>query len=239
MHEAKYNRLTLREAGVTTILESLNPSEHQTTSMLNFHEYGWDLPTDFTPEYLTGDTVNPFLMENIGIEDEYQPADSRIHLTKILDRWEEFIDQDGIDNLDKPVNTVYNFFPSATHHFCDLSEGKSKTESFMNERGGLIDLPAPSPTPVAGVKWKKDEWKRGHNCWIRVHHKPRKAMFVPTGTKDGPPVKVLSGERSTKVDYCNGSKSEIVNDDWLSKHNRCLDSLWTGCLLYTSPSPRD
>ena len=57
-------------------------------------------------------------------------------------------------------------------------------------------------------------------------------MFVPTGTKDGPPVKVLSGERSTKVDYCNGSKSEIVNDDWLSKHNRCLDSLWTGCTVF-------
>ena len=61
-------------------------------------------------------------------------------------------------------------------------------------------------TPTAGEaersspsKWLRDEWQQGPGCWIRVHNKPRKARFIPTGTKDGPDIRLLTSARSTKM----------------------------------------
>ena len=59
-------------------------------------------------------------------------------------------------------------------------------------------------------------------------------MFIPTGTKNGPIISELSGTRSTKVDYCDGTASEVVMDDWLSvqTQQRCLKKKWTGCTIF-------
>ena len=46
VHEAKHKKLIFREAGVIADLEELDPSEHQTLSMMDFDEEGWALPED-------------------------------------------------------------------------------------------------------------------------------------------------------------------------------------------------
>ena len=40
VHESKYKKLIFREAGVIADLEELDPSEHQTLSMMDFDEEG-------------------------------------------------------------------------------------------------------------------------------------------------------------------------------------------------------
>ena len=39
---------------------------------------------------------------------------------------------------------------------------------------------------VAKHKFPSDRWERQPGCWIRVHNRPRRSMFIFTGTKDGP-----------------------------------------------------
>ena len=64
------------------------------------------------------------------------------------------------------------------------------------------------------ASWARDYWEKGPKCWIRHHCRPRTAMFMPSGTKDGPPIQELSGIRSTKADYVSG-KGAVINDCWL------------------------
>ena len=67
-----------------------------------------------------------------------------------------------------------------------------------------------------------------------MHTKPRRAMFIPTGTLDGPDISTLTGARVTRISYLDGSKDEFKSDDWLNPHTQthCLPKKWTGCTVF-------
>ena len=74
---------------------------------------------------------------------------------------------------------------------------------------------------------------------MRVHHKPRRALFSPTGTKDGPCIEELCGKRSTRINFCDSSKSEVIHDMWISEDpHRCMTKRWTGITVFLL-SPAD
>ena len=50
-------------------------------------------------------------------------------------------------------------------------------------------------------QFPKDRWVQENGCWIRVHQKPRRALFTPMGTQDGPLLCDLLVGRTTLVDY--------------------------------------
>ena len=81
--------------------------------------------------------------------------------------------------------------------------------------------------------------KKGNGCWIRVHHKPRRALFAPTGTSDGPNIALLSGVRSTKVVYGDSSGDEVIGDQWVDFTKPCqvLTKKWTGCSIFPLKQP--
>ena len=114
-----------------------------------------------------------------------------------------------------------------------------------------IFMPLPAVLTRIGDRqpatWPKDEWKKGPRCWIRIHHKPRRALFIPTGTKNGPDIATLSGSRMTKIMYLDGAKGENCADEWLTvgTQTRSLDKRWTGCSIFqlgtgrlTQPTPK-
>ena len=64
------------------------------------------------------------------------------------------------------------------------------------------------------TKFPKDEWRHENNCWIRVHNKPRRALFAPTGTKDGPPIESLEPGRITQIKFVKEVKEKTHRDSW-------------------------
>ena len=66
-----------------------------------------------------------------------------------------------------------------------------------------------------------DKWIREPGCWVRLHKRPRRAMFTPLGTYSGPPVAGLSVYRVTVAEFSDGS-SELINDMWCGLNGRRL-----------------
>ena len=50
-------------------------------------------------------------------------------------------------------------------------------------------------------KFPVDYWQQQPGCWMRVHNRPRKAMFTPTGIKNGPPLNLLDESRVANVKF--------------------------------------
>ena len=52
-------------------------------------------------------------------------------------------------------------------------------------------------------------------------------------------MRLLSGARTTKVNFIDGSPSQVLGDEWLTTNmqNRCLEKRWTGCTIF--PLRRD
>ena len=83
--------------------------------------------------------------------------------------------------------------------------------------------------------WKQDRWIVEPGCWTRIHDKPRRAMFTPLGTKDGPESGMLSASRVTLAEYVNPSASEVINDAWVVPDaHRLLKRKWIQMIpIYT------
>ena len=81
--------------------------------------------------------------------------------------------------------------------------------------------------------FKKDSWRNETSCWIRECRRNRRALFTPIGTKDGPNIYILTGERITRVFYCDGTK-DIIRDSWLDdgSTHRILKKPWTGSTYF-------
>ena len=91
------------------------------------------------------------------------------------------------------------------------------------------------------VKWPNDYWIHETGAWIRVHKRPRRSLFVPFGTPDGPDVTSLNGKRLTKISYVESDSkqkgSEVYCDRWLSYgdhqlQRRLMERKWTGCTVF-------
>ena len=58
----KHEIMNLAEAGVTTKLVSIEGTQHQTTSMMNFPEEGWSLPEKSLDHFVRKYGGNPFCL---------------------------------------------------------------------------------------------------------------------------------------------------------------------------------
>ncbi len=206
--ETRTRKLTLRCAKVSTILEEVLPSEHQTTSVMAFDKPGWDLREDVRQEVVGASPINPFVFDPDSRSIGFEPSDSRLCVRKLVQRSRDFIDDEALEDLKSNGNSD-DTLPGLAH----VVEN-APLESFPAHVSLVPKLMHPKARAKA-LAWPKDEFKKGPGCWIRVHSRPRRALFTPTGTPDGPDIRVLSGVRSTKVDYCGGSPGEVISDDCL------------------------
>ena len=63
--------------------------------------------------------------------------------------------------------------------------------------------------------------------WKRVHVQPRRDLYIPQQTDDGPDVTRLTQHR-TIVRQTNGPRGNTLVDDWTTKRRATLDTEWTG-----------
>ena len=134
---------------------------------------------------------------------ENMPKDPKLNPYKLVEQWSDYITEpelQGIADPDRQGWSEVSIPPFLT----------TPTDSDESE----ILMPSPAVLTRIGDRqpatWPKDEWKKGPRCWIRIYHKQRRALFLPTGTKDGPDIATLSGSRMTKIMYLGGSKGKTV-----------------------------
>ena len=79
----------------------------------------------------------------------------------------------------------------------------------------------------------QDHWKIEGEELVRVHVKPRTALFTPISAQCPLEVAELSVRRRTQVEFVNGKK-ELIGDDWTVRENanRALDAKWTGATIF-------
>ena len=256
--EPKWDRMTLRGVGSQTKLVRLDPSNHHTCSMLSFdtrvHGGEWQVDMKHLPYYKKrGHTVPPFDFRVTTGEEHLEclPGDERLDLEWIVEHRHDFITEEEFNESvgEREWCYVHKSRIMPTPVVDDNGECVVADEELSLEVARpLPQDPPPSPeihvtgavssthiddhTGQAGkARWKKDEWRLGPNCWMRIHHRPRRALFIPTGTKDGPDIRMFSGLRSTKLDYF-GSHGEIINDCWLQNRDRVMDGKWTGITYF-------
>ena len=65
-------------------------------------------------------------------------------------------------------------------------------------------------------------------------YKPRKGLFLPTGTKNGPKAEDLYEHRLTSVRFCDGGSEQHLKDRWCTDEGskRGLEKRWTGCTVF-------
>ena len=72
-----------------------------------------------------------------------------------------------------------------------------------------------------------------------MHSRPRKSLFIPTVTKDGPKVNDLDRHRVIDIRFCDDDKTETVRDQWMSSGGRSgsFKKRWTGCSIFQIKVP--
>ena len=76
-----------------------------------------------------------------------------------------------------------------------------------------------------------DFWKGGKGVWVRYHNIPRKALFTPTGTQDGPDWRYLGLRRVTFVNFGDGS-CKTIDDNWKQAGHLNLGNHWSGKTVF-------
>ena len=83
----------------------------------------------------------------------------------------------------------------------------------------------PHPKEVSPTQ---DYWIKESPYWKRVHVQPRRDMYIPQQTDDGPDVTRLTTWRQTMVKPTSGNRGYRIDDDWTTKRKATLDIEWTG-----------
>ena len=82
----------------------------------------------------------------------------------------------------------------------------------------------------------KDYWHETPEGWIRVHLRPRRALFTPTGTRDGPKAHEVTAERVTTI----AGSTKPIRDSWHEGNaHRALATTWTGSTWFCKRSQAD
>jgi hypothetical protein len=181
--------------------------------------------------------VNPFQF----VVGKHTQADTQLNVQQLVESWTDFVDAEQLEAC-KITNYKYIVQPVAAYLASESTNTQSESAreedpcpewTFAAQVCSEIgQIPALSGKPPR--LFKQDEWKRGPNSWIRVHNRPRKALFVPTGTKNGPDIRTLSGIRATKINYCNSKQCEVVKDEWICDNiqGSCKVTNWLYCFPY-------
>ena len=86
------------------------------------------------------------------------------------------------------------------------------------------------------IFYHADRWNLEGQNLVRLHKRPRKTLFVPTGTKDMPVnVDELAEQRITEVTYADGT-TQVLEDNWVTSEDpTCVldgSQTWTGKTLF-------
>ena len=103
---------------------------------------------------------------------------------------------------------------------------KRPTESTTQQHQQASTSSASVPHPE-DVQPTSDYWVREGNMWKRVHIQPRKDLYIPQQTDDGPDVTRLTQRRMSFIKPTNGTRGNSI-DDWTTKRQATLDNEWTG-----------
>jgi len=101
------------------------------------------------------------------------------------------------------------------------------------QTGGNAGAKADAGGNTAPKDELSDEWRQQAKGWVRLHRRPRKTLFTPTGTSNGPDVSTLSGRRITKFVFADGKK-DIRHDNWEDETTAHQEQSgkWTGYTLF-------
>ena len=83
----------------------------------------------------------------------------------------------------------------------------------------------PHPKEVSPTQ---DYWIKEGPYWKRMHVQPRRDMYIPQQTDDGPDVTRLTTWRQTIVKPTSGNRGYRIDNDWTTKRKATLDIEWTG-----------
>ena len=74
---------------------------------------------------------------------------------------------------------------------------------------------------------------------MRVHSRPRKSLFIPSGTTDGPNVNDLDRNRMTDIRFFDDDRTETVRDQWMSSggRSRSFKKRLIGCSIFQIKVP--
>ena len=103
---------------------------------------------------------------------------------------------------------------------------------------------ATSPTGMMAFLARKtdnheDHWENDRVTWVRMHTKPRLAMFTPAGISNGPDVSKLSGVRRTVGTYLDTGEEFEILDDWTRPNcHEALPSRWVGTTEFVVDVPK-
>ena len=139
---------------------------------------------------------------------EHIPEDPRSNPYKLAERWKEYVSDIDLEALVDPNRQKWSESPGLVSPTTTVDKDSAEYLTAFFENANI--------SCVWEKKWTKDEWRKGPRCWIRMHTKPRRAMFIPTGTLDGPDISTLTGARVTRISYLDGSEDEVKSDDWLN-----------------------
>ena len=92
---------------------------------------------------------------------------------------------------------------------------------------GAAARPTSIPNPT-DIQPTSDYWIREGNMWKRVHVQPRKDLYVPQQTDDGPDLTRLVQGRRSIIRPMDGTKGHSVLDDWTTERQATFDKEWTG-----------
>ena len=200
--------------------------------MTSFEREGWSFPEVHRDQYNLKPLENPFVFDPDNIDPSVKvPEDPRLNPYRLVERWSEYVSESALEALVDPQRQSWSESPGLASPVTDVDQDSADYLASFFENANA--------NCVKKSKWIKDEWKKGPGCWIRVHKKPRRSMFVPTGTMNGPVISTLSGARVTRISYLDGSKEEVKSDNWLvtDMQLHCLPKKWTGCTVFQLGNP--
>ena len=150
----------------------------------------------------------------------------------------------GSDLREKLMAAMNMAYLSGRHHLAPDSISNLFRASRVAEqaaRGSCPETQRALPASETGTSfWREalgqgelfepaDFWVETRDCWIRNHRRPRRALFTPAGTEDGPDCCMLNSERIT---WMHGSGAP-VQDSWRGKRPHTFTARsWTGATVF-------
>ena len=126
---------------------------------------------------------------------------------------------------------------SLSHHCPYLENGRPDSLPAVAAR---ISTAAPVRGAGSSTDTEADEWEEGADgSWTRMHRNMRNNLFLPHEAKGGPKSSDIKDERTTMVEYKDGT-SEIIDDSWRDPGaDRMLPMRWSGFTIFKKKSIHD
>ena len=175
----------------------------------------------------TGET-GTYVNKSVHFQDEDSDEERLREEEKILSREGLYVDNVDPEPADR-LSTCSVLMAEGASSSTDNPAAKRPTDSAVDNR-------ARKKRSTEYRNARLDHWKREPGCVIRIHMKPRRALFTPTGTKDGPVIAELLPTRVTQVETLGASnkKTYVINDTWTNRQDahRILEIRWLGSTVF-------